>query len=201
LFKEYEVKVLVQDPDYLSKVLKKDALLLKTVLQIDTYYDCKKILFLNDEHLRLRVEYDQDGKEVKYVELAWKGPRQGENIEIREDVSVQILSSDFENLDKILEKLEFKPFVAIKKIRERYRTDNIELEFDKTVELVKAKGGTIPLGSFLQASIETSLRQDSEYVKEHLWKYLSKLGFKRSDWVGKSYIEIALEKLEIKNGE
>jgi len=201
LFKEYEVKVLVRDANKISKRIRKNSLLLKTVVQLDIYYDHKRILFSKDEHFRLRVEYDQDSGEVKNVELAWKGPRQGRHIEVREDISVQILPSDIENLKEMLKKLGFKPLVIIKKTRERYRIDDIELEFDKNVELVKAKGETTPLGSFLQASIETSINQDSENVKKQLWGYLSKLGFGHSDWVEKSYIELALERLKNKNGE
>ena len=194
------MKVPVHDINKISKRIKGSASLLKTVVQLDIYYDYKKTLFLKDEHFRLRVEYDQDSREVKHVELAWKGPRRGKYIEVREDISVQILPSDLENLKRILKKLEFKPFAIIKKTRERYRIDGIELEFDKNVELVKAKGETSPLGSFLQASLETSLNQDPENVKKQLWEYLSKLGFKHSDWVEKSYIELALERLKNKNG-
>lgn len=201
LFKEYEVKVSVHDINKISKRIKGSASLLKTVVQLDIYYDYEKTLFLKDEHFRLRVEYEQDSGEVKHVELAWKGPRQGKYIEVREDISVQILPIDLENLKIMLKKLEFKPFVIIKKIRERYRIDGIELEFDKNVELVKAKGETVPLGSFLQASVETSLNQDHGNVKKQLWEYLSKLGFKHNDWVEKSYIELALERLKNKNGE
>jgi len=196
LFKEYEVKVVVRDVDKISKMIKENSLLLKKIVQFDTYYDHKKTLFLKDEHLRLRAEYDQDSRQVKHVELTWKGPRQGKNIEIREDISIQILPDDLKNLERILKRLGFEPLAVIKKIRERYRVNNIELEFDKNVELIKTKDKSVFLGSFLQASVETSIEQDPRNIKNKLWRYLGKLGFKYSDWIGKSYIELALEKLE-----
>jgi len=196
LFKEYEVKVVVRDVDKISKMIKENSLLLKKIVQFDTYYDRKKTLFLKDEHLRLRVEYDQDSRQVKHVELTWKGPRHGKDIEIREDISIQILPDDLKNLERILKRLGFEPLAVIKKIRERYRVNNIELEFDKNVELIKTKDKSVFLGSFLQASVETSIEQDPRNIKNKLWRYLGKLGFKYSDWIGKSYIELALEKLE-----
>ena len=177
-------------------MIKENSLLLKKIVQFDTYYDHKKTLFLKDEHLRLRAEYDQDSRQVKHVELTWKGPRQGKNIEIREDISIQILPDDLKNLERILKRLGFEPLAVIKKIRERYRVNNIELEFDKNVELIKTKDKSVFLGSFLQASVETSIEQDPRNIKNKLWRYLGKLGFKYSDWIGKSYIELALEKLE-----
>jgi len=196
LFKEYEVKVVVRNVDKISKMIKENSLLLKKIVQFDTYYDHKKTLFLKDEHLRLRAEYDQDSRQVKHVELTWKGPRQGKNIEIREDISIQILPDDLKNLERILKRLGFEPLAVIKKIRERYRVNNIELEFDKNVELIKTKDKSVFLGSFLQASVETSIEQDPRNIKNKLWRYLGKLGFKYSDWIGKSYIELALEKME-----
>ena len=196
MFKEYEVKVVVRNVDKISKMIKENSLLLKKIVQFDTYYDHKKTLFLKDEHLRLRAEYDQDSRQVKHVELTWKGPRQGKNIEIREDISIQILPDDLKNLERILKRLGFEPLAVIKKIRERYRVNNIELEFDKNVELIKTKDKSVFLGSFLQASVETSIEQDPRNIKNKLWRYLGKLGFKYSDWIGKSYIELALEKME-----
>lgn len=179
-------------------MIKENSLLLKRIIQLDTYYDHRKTLFLKDEHLRLRVEYDQDSRQVKCVELTWKGPRQGKNIEIREDISIQILPDDLRNLERILQRLGFEPLVLIKKMRERYRVNDIELEFDKNVEIVKNEEKTLLLGSFLQASIETSAEQDPKKIKKKLWRYLGKFGFKYSDWTGKSYIELALERLESK---
>lgn len=177
-------------------MIKENSLLLKKVVQFDTYYDHQKTLFLKDEHLRLRVEYDQDSRQAKHVELTWKGPRQGKEIEIREDISIQILPDDLKNLERIFKRLGFEPLAVIKKIRERYRVDDIELEFDKNVELIKTKDESVFLGSFLQASVETSIEQDPKNIKNRLWRCLGKLGFKYSDWIGKSYIELVLEKLE-----
>jgi len=196
VFKEYEVKVRVHDINKTSKFLKKEAILLKRVVQFDIYYDYMKKLFSKDEHLRLRIEYELNTKEVKYVEFTWKGPRRGENIEIRSDISIQVSPLDLKNLKRILEKLEFKPLATIRKLRERYKMNNIELEFDKQVELIKNEKKSIPLGAFLQASIETYTQKNHETIKNKLWKYLHKLGFKHKDWVEKSYIELALEKLE-----
>jgi len=196
LFKEYEVKVHVRNVNETSKLLKKEAILLKRVVQLDIYYDYMKKLFSKDEHLRLRIEYEADNKQVRYIEFTWKGPRQGRNIEIRRDISVQVLPNDLKNLKRILEKLGFKPLVIIRKLRERYKMNNIELEFDKQVELIKNGNKSIPLGSFLQASIETYMQKNHKTIKNKLWKYLHKLGFKHNDWIEKSYIELAIEKLE-----
>lgn len=196
MFKEYEVKVTVHNANEISKLLERKAMLLKRVVQLDTYYDYMKKLFLKDEHLRLRMEYEINNKQVRYVEFTWKGPRQGKNIEIRKDISIQVLPDDLKNLKRILGKLGFKPLVTIKKLRERYKMNNIELEFDKQVEVVKNENESIPLGSFLQASIETYMQKNHKNIKNKLWKYLHKLGFKHEDWIEKSYIELALEKLE-----
>jgi len=196
VFKEYEIKVHVRDINKTSKFLKKEAILLKRAVQFDIYYDCMKKLFSKDEHLRLRIECELNSKEVKYVEFTWKGPRQGENVEIRRDISIQVSPVDLKNLKRILEKLGFKPLVTIRKLRERYKMNNIELEFDRKVELIKNEKKSIPLGAFLQASIETYMRKNHKTIKNKLWKYLHKLGFKYNDWVEKSYIELALEKLE-----
>ncbi len=197
MFKEYEVKILVKDVSAVEKRCKELGFELKKyVKHHDFYFDTiKRDLLKKDERLRVRVEYDAENEKPMAAEFSWKGPREGKEIEIREDSSTPVSVEDAENLKTLLGKLGYRILVPIFKIRKRFQRKEIELEFDEHVGVYSEKG-IIPIGSFLQASIETSEDEKPEEVKEKLWFVLSDLGFSRDAFVEVTYVELALEKLD-----
>jgi adenylate cyclase class IV len=90
--------------------------------------------------------------------------------------------------------------VAFRKVRTRYKIDTseIEVEFDEQVTLLH-EGKEIPMGSFLQVSFEGELAENIgiNELEKKLWGYAIQLGFSETDRIDKTYVEIALELLEM----
>ncbi len=208
-FREYEVMVPVNDTEEMEKQLESmGAIKVKKVLQIDNYYDFLPLkLSKKDELLRIREEYDQSSKEFLEGEFSWKSARRGikEYYEVRDDISVKIKEKrNLDSLHKILNKLGIEIIVKLKKVRDRWtlKKDNYVVDFEFDKEII-AQGLRMPernIGSFIQATIETSEDIKDEMVKKLLWKVLEKeLNYKYEDFEPRSYIEIYLDLKKSKN--
>ena len=204
VFKEFEIKLAA---DGRIKEVKEQLHKLgfsqsKDVIQFDYYYDDGKKLYEKDELLRIRFEYTPSN-ELIYCQWTWKGPRPTKRTDLREDHSIDISVDQAEDLRTILEKLGFKVLVAFRKVRTRYERslDEIEIEFDKEVVLLH-EGKKIPMGSFLQVSLESELPEDLNVkeLEKKLWgNYAMRLGFSEKDRIDTTYVEIALELLKREN--
>jgi adenylate cyclase class IV len=124
---------------------------------------------------------------------------------VREDHSIDIPIEQAEDLRIILEKLGYEVLVAFRKVRTRYKIaeseSEIEIEFDEKVTLLH-EDKEIPMGSFLQVSLESELPEDisiDELEKDLMENYAKRLGFSGRDRIDTTYVEIALEKLKREN--
>ncbi|MFX1520379.1 MAG: CYTH domain-containing protein [Promethearchaeota archaeon] len=205
VFKEFEIKLAADGriKEIKEQLHKLSFTQSKDVIQFDYYYDVgNRKLYEKDERLRIRLEYTPS-KELIYCQWTWKGPRPTKNTDLREDHSIDIPVDQAEDLRTILEKLGFKVLVAFRKVRTRHERslDDVEIEFDEEVVLIHG-GKEIPMGSFLQVSLESELPEDLS-VKElerKLWEnYAMRLGFSEKDRIDTTYVEIALELLKREN--
>ncbi len=179
----------------------------KDVIQFDYYYDVvgQRKLYRNDERLRIRLEYTPL-EELSYCQWTWKGSRPTRETDLREDHSIDIPVDQAEDLRTILEKLGYEVLVAFRKVRTRYKSEieiaesEIEIEFDEKVTLLH-EDKEIPMGSFLQVSLESELPEDISVIEleKELMEYAKRLGFSGEDRIDTTYVEIALEKLKKEN--
>ncbi|HUX98456.1 MAG TPA: CYTH domain-containing protein [Candidatus Deferrimicrobium sp.] len=196
-FREYEAMVLVENEELLLKKFQDlGATLLKRVLQRDTYYDIQYNLTKKDELLRLRIEETIDTHEFVAAEFSWKSGRTGENYEVRDDISISLPSKvAVENLEIILIRLGFRKLAYLIKYRDRWRNkNNIDFEFDKYIEAQAINRPKKQIGSYLQATIETT-HDFQTSIEQLLWTALEQLGFNRTQFLRESYIELYLQQL------
>lgn len=196
-FREYEAKVLIEDDVALINIFHKiGATLIRSVLQRDRYYDLNYYLMKKDELLRIRIEETEDTHSFHAGEFSWKSGRQGDQYEVREDISIPLNSPETVSLlDNILKRLGLRNLAILTKHRERWRLDNVEFEFDRNIEAEAINRPKKRIGSFLQATIETESEFSPEEMETLLWNSLEQLGFERNDLRWDSYIEIYLDLL------
>ncbi|NVM29321.1 MAG: CYTH domain-containing protein [Candidatus Helarchaeota archaeon] len=196
-FREYEAKVFVEnEDDLLQKLQKNGAVLLKQILQRDTYYDLDYRLTKKDELLRIRIVENINTHEFKAGEFSWKSSREGTHYEVREDISIPLLSAEnAHSLEIVLKRLGFRRLAWLIKYRDRWRLDKVEFEFDKFIEAQAINRPKKKIGSYLQATIETEHEYPPEQMDSLLWNSLNLLGFDRTHLRMESYIELYLIEL------
>ncbi len=204
VFKEFEIKLSTNNriEQIKKRLFEFGFMQTKDVIQEDYYFDIGIKLFEKDERLRIRFEYTAPYK-LNYCQWTWKGPRPTQNTDVREDHSIDIPVDQAKDLQILLEKLGFEVLVAFRKVRTRYKIaeSEIEIEFDERVTLLH-EDKEIPMGSFLQVSLESELPEDTrvdELEKELMENYAKRLGFSERDRIDTTYVEIALEKLKMEN--
>jgi predicted adenylyl cyclase CyaB len=206
IFKEFEIKLAANGriKEIKEQLHKFGFEQTKDVIQFDYYYDVvgQRKLYTNDERLRIRLEYTPSN-ELSYCQWTWKGSRPTKETDLREDHSIDIPIDQAEDLRTILEKLGYEVLVAFRKVRTRYKIakSEIEIEFDEKVTLLH-EDQKIPMGSFLQVSLESELPEDvsvNELEKELMENYAKRLGFSERDRIDTTYVEIALKKLKREN--
>lgn len=151
--------------------------LLEKHVEIDIYYThpCRDFRE-TDEALRVRVR--DDG----IYELTYKGPKIGCVGKVREELTVQI--RDIETLTKILERLGFREFMRVKKLRETYSNG------ETTISIDDVEG----LGVFVE--IERKCEGvEVENVLSKIEELFLMLGISGRG-IRKSYLELLLEKLK-----
>lgn len=168
----------------IANISKKFGAPFEKITQKDTYFSSPIHNFWeSDETLRLRQIMTESGEDK--IEITYKGPKQGESMKIREEVTIE--ASDSNNTKKILQKLGFHVFTEIKKKRINWSQNSYVISFD----IVK------DLGSYLEIEITTPSEHTEEIKKSknkiiHLAKEII------PTWSGederKSYLELKIEK-------
>ena len=196
-FREYEAKVLVEnDENLLQKFDKLGATLLRRVLQRDSYYDIEYRLTKRDELLRIRLEESEDTHSFHAGEFSWKSGREGEQYEVREDISLPLTSPEtIKYLNEILKRLGFRKLVSLIKHRERWHLGKVDFEFDRNIEAQAINRPKKLIGSYLQATIETTDEYLPDEMELLLWDSLEHLGFDRTQLKWESYVELYLTQL------
>lgn len=142
------------------------AKLVKTEIQEDVYFNhpCRDLLEL-DEALRLRLK--EQG-----AELTYKGPRQSGNWKARIEITVKV--SDAAEMSSLLANLGFKEALKVRKLREIYVLNNIEVALDKVEGL----------GEFVEIEV-------GELALSEVFDILEKLG--AGEIVKETYAELLLK--------
>jgi len=196
-FYEYEAKVFVENEEALTRKFRElGATLLKRILQRDSYYDLKYRLANKDELLRIRIVEAIDTHEFQGGEFSWKSGREGKTYEVREDISIPLLTEQAtHSLNEILIRLGYRKLAWLIKHRDRWRLGNVEFEFDKNIEAQAINRPKKEIGSYLQATIETEQIHTPEQIEQILWDSLNLLGFNSSHLRWESYVELYLIQL------
>ncbi|MHA2202931.1 MAG: class IV adenylate cyclase [Candidatus Hodarchaeales archaeon] len=185
---EIEIKIPLKahfsPADVISNLINEFGNSSEEINQIDYYFSSPIHNFaISDEALRLRQIQTISGKET--IEITYKGPKQGKNMKIREEITIAI--TDRKNAKKILQYLGFHVFGVVKKKRLNWYVDDLIISVDEVEDL----------GSFLEIEIAIS-SENSEKIrksKEKIIRFVKKL---IPNWSGederKSYLEIKLAK-------
>lgn len=167
-----EVEVKFKLKEGVEEKVEEIAKFVKEKFEEDIYFShpCKNFAE-TDEALRLR-------KDPEGFTLTYKGPKVEKETKSREEVKLKVES--YEKAKDLLEKIGFKPFAEVKKLRKIYRTENgITICIDNVFNL----------GNFLEIEVEGDLKR-----KEEIFRVASFLGYERSESITKSYLEMLLEK-------
>lgn len=185
---EIELKIPLEDHFSLKDVkfylLKEFGTSSEELKQIDYYFSSPIRNFaITDEALRLRQILTKLGKEK--IELTYKGPKQGENMKIREEITIE--TSDNSKSIKFLENLGFQLVATVRKKRTNWFADQFIISIDEVEDL----------GSFLEIEIIT-LTDNSEEICESKERIISLVKTILPNWTGederKSYLELLMEK-------
>jgi adenylate cyclase class 2 len=169
--REIEVKAWIRDEAAFMHALElKGIELSKVVFQHDTIFvtlDWEFTKFNADRNiLRIRC---QDGKNV--LTLKRPGAVDLESYEYETEIK------DPESMAKILDLIEYKPFLEVKKYRQKSQFGDYEICFDKVEGL----------GSFVEVEILIDGDEDAVPVQESLFKFLEALGIGRADRETRGY--------------
>ncbi|MGB9708539.1 MAG: class IV adenylate cyclase [Infirmifilum sp.] len=171
---ELEAKFRCNNIDALREKLQHlKAIYLDKVLMVDVYFQhpCRDFR-ATDEALRVRYLKSQEKREA-LVEMTYKGPR-GEGW-VKTRVELGVVVDNFDSLLTILKKLGFHEVARIKKDREFYLFNGVEVSLDKVEDL----------GSFVEL-------EDKGAGEEGIKKVAETLGLK--ELVPETYLELYLKK-------
>ncbi len=168
----------------ISDITKKYGTPSEEIIQIDTYFTSPISKFWkSDEALRLRQIQTKSGN--KKNEITYKGPKQGKNMKIREEITIEASNSN--KARRILQNLGFQAFATIKKKRKNWAQNNFIISFDIVEDL----------GSFLEIEITTP-SVHSEDIAKKKEKIINLAKEIVPNWSGederKSYLELKIEK-------
>jgi adenylate cyclase class 2 len=172
---EVEVKARA-DHEKVRPILKKiGAVKVKTEIQSDTYFAAPHRDFAKtDEALRIR---SLDGQSV----VTYKGPKLDKVSKTREEFETPIDEVIF---TKILHALGFKEAGVVRKTREVYEAEEINVSLDSVESL----------GEFLEVEIMAESEKELETARHKLFDFLKQFGFGEKDSIRVSYLEMVLEK-------
>ncbi len=185
---EIEIKIPLKahfsPADVISNLINEFGNSSEEINQIDYYFSSPIHNFaISDEALRLRQIQTISGKET--IEITYKGPKQGKNMKIREEITIAI--TDSKNAKEILQYLGFHVFGVVKKKRMNWFVNDLVISVDEVEDL----------GSFLEIEIAIA-SENSEKIrksKEKIIHFVKKL---IPNWSGederKSYLEMRLAK-------
>ena len=197
---EVEIKVRIQDLEELRDTIRFNGGLYKiSLLHEDTYFNMPKELrdFKNtDEAIRLRKseEFDKKNNDFslnsKYY-LTYKGKKIDSSTKTRKEIEVKV--DNLDNMKEILNVLGFQEVLLIQKERELF-----ELIFqDEKIEILL---DYIPLLNqyFMELEMVVSSPQDIDEARGILFKLLEIFNINKEESIRKSYLELIVEKQEIK---
>ncbi len=163
---EREIKLSVKDLGEIEKkLLEMGARFKDQCFERNYLFDRDGELFQRGEALRLRVCNDR-------AVLTYKGKTlKDPNFKVREEIQTGISSPDA--MAKILEKLGFRISFYYEKERKNYLVGDALVSLDRT-----------PLGNFVEVEGEVG----------EIDRICRSLGFTRSQYIKKTYVEMALEK-------
>lgn len=182
---EVEIKVKVDDLTEIREKVAKIGKLVKAIKQIDEYYTpLHRDFFAQKPHPTeyLRIRTNPDKVVLEYDVSINK--REDGDYDYAEEYETEI--SNPEELRKILNFLDFKKAVTIKKNREYWQCGGIEVALDEVKDL----------GSFIEAEAKGDFKGDKE-AKKACIDFLENLGFKdvEKNQIKKGYSELFLENL------
>ena len=178
---EVEIKVSLMDEDsekILEKLKSSGFEKEETKEQIDTYFNgIDRDFQVTDEALRIRKSLNLDSNKGT-IYVTYKGKKLDAISKTREEIELEI--SEMDPMYKIFEKLGFKPVDPVRKVREIYRKDDLEVSFDN-VDYV---------GNYLE--IEKVVDDDSkrEQALEELLNLLKSLNISTDKLEKRSYLEL-----------
>ncbi|HVO77769.1 MAG TPA: class IV adenylate cyclase [Methanomassiliicoccales archaeon] len=169
---EIEVKTRIEDARRLeNELLKRGARDFGVALQRDVYYSHPARDFAStDEALRIRISNDLQV-------ITYKGPKLDATTKTREEIEVSVASA--EATAKILERLGFRPVVAVEKKRHTFGLRGIEICVDRVRDL----------GDYVEFELDD---EEMEEGKRRIAELMEELGVKGSE--RRSYLELLLEK-------
>lgn len=152
--------------------------------QTDYYFSSPIRNFaISDEALRIRQIQARSGKEK--IELTYKGPKLGETMKIREEITLE--TSNSTNAKKFLQNLGFQVVAVVKKKRTNWFVNELTISVDEVKNL----------GSFLEIEIlkPTDNSEKIHKSKEQIISLVKKI---LPNWSGederKSYLELLMAK-------
>ncbi|MCF2142008.1 MAG: class IV adenylate cyclase [Candidatus Lokiarchaeota archaeon] len=219
---EVEMKIRVRDEQALRQKLKElGALQIAHLHHIDKYFDTqppRESFAKTDEALRLRMSEEtilSDTPSSKTnIDLTYKGPKEPGIIKTRREIICMVQNE--KSMEEILTAVGFVMRCQVEKHR-----DVFSLQYqDKHIEILIDHIEKLP-GAFMEAEImvsdakdeynlsqnqNQSLKQDeNQKINEKqvatniLLDLLQELGFSEKDSIRQSYLELVLEKMEIKS--
>lgn len=196
---EVEIKAHIQNPDVLRhKFRKKNGTYQFSLLHEDTYYNMPielRDFRETDEALRIRksVKYHSDephDKQQNYY-LTYKGAKLDSSTKTRKEL--ETIVEDGMILKDILEKLGFREVLTVKKVRElytfNYRQKKIEVLIDYLPILEQ---------HFIEAEMRVKSENKIGEARELLLSFLNQFNIGKRDSIRKSYLELIIEKLNLK---
>ncbi|MDK2789512.1 MAG: adenylate cyclase, class 2 [Methanothermococcus sp.] len=128
---EVEVKARLNEDEInelISKLLDMGFKRIEKKEEVDVYFNgIDRDFSVTDEALRVRKSLKMDTGQVKFY-VTYKGPKLDNVSKTREEIEVTV--DNGAAIHKIFEKLGFKPVKPIKKLREIYSKDDIEVSID-----------------------------------------------------------------------
>lgn len=183
---EIEIKIPLDAPfsplDVISNLLHEFGNSSEQINQVDYYFSSPIHDFaITDEAVRVRQIHTESGNEK--TELTYKGPKQGNSMKIREEITVK--TSDGTNAKKFLHCLGFNLFAVVKKKRMNWFVSNFAISVDEVEDL----------GSFLEIEILTPT-DNSEIIRKNKEQIINLVKKILPNWSGederKSYLELLM---------
>ncbi|ABR54294.1 putative adenylyl cyclase CyaB [Methanococcus vannielii SB] len=178
---EVEIKVNLsnENPEKILESLLKMGFLKKEIKeQTDTYFNgIDRDFQITDEALRIRCSKTV-GKNDEKIYVTYKGKKLDGISKTREEIEVEVF--EVNSMHKIFEKLGFKPVRPIKKVREIYQKEDIEVSFDDVLDV----------GKYLEIEKVVSNNFERESALFELLDLLKSLNISTDKLEKRSYLEL-----------
>jgi len=183
---EVEFKVQVPKDEFakaMTKLIFDNVFQKEKISMEDLYFQhpCKNFK-KTDEALRVRQIGDK-------ILIAYKGPKLTKKAKTREELEIRVVA-EFSSVKAFFEKLGFAPILTVKKERTTFVTSQgIKVSFDVVDEL----------GTFIELETEIPDKDKISYHEQQMMSFLKDyLNVKKGKLVRKSYLELLLEKKNVK---